>query len=471
MGGYRWQSGKLGPLASHPHQILEGNKGKKTTTRQRKLKMLRDEDTMDVVKSERIEKFSSDSDYKSDSSPIKDLHLSSGQSYDSIKQTSLPLRNPDKSPSPAQLQSKIPRRIGLKDNMSTSYVKPKINNISYDTKILNAVKTNSLLYGNYDEKESANSFQQALLEWRSGSNSNKSNPPTTKKAKNAPTSVGITVNSILARPEFTPEQIKFKRDNLSYMERLMLKKLRKNRITKLDVGQNETKSSPTSRVSSPEPKINLLSDEPYFTKHSQKEKVILSPLRNSKSLDFSDIHKKSNVKAEHNYEQAPSKETTTSKKSPRKDCTTITITAATSELSLTDDKNTILNRKVSKYTGLSGFFLAGLEDGSADNGNKENDVSQSIEGGQSTTLKSGHWKPPSNVFGDKPEYINWGINDYLNDPVPRSKSPTAYMQVHRVSSTSPLPLDLQPPNDWSDEEDSLVINKTEQIDMKKVEKI
>lgn len=36
--------------------------------------------------------------------------------------------------------------------------------------------TVSLLYGTYDEKESAASFEEALLEWRGGSSSDKQEP-------------------------------------------------------------------------------------------------------------------------------------------------------------------------------------------------------------------------------------------------------------------------------------------------------
>lgn len=222
----------------------------------------------------------------------------------------------------------------------------------------------------------------------------------------------------------------------------MLNKLRKDRKIDLNMGQSETKSSPTSRVSSPESKTNLKTGEPYFSQYSRKDKAILSPLRNSKSLDFTDMVDKSVEKVKRNGKKCVATEINPDRSHSTDERTTITVTSAVENIppNIRTDKNysknsAMLNRKVSKYTDLSGFFLAGLDDDNNTKADDKNgDFNPSAINGQGSTLKSGSWCPPSSVFEDNESnsFVNGGINDYLNDPIPPSKSPTAYMQVCEV---------------------------------------
>lgn len=86
----------------------------------------------------------------------------------------------------------IPRRIGSKFTTSAPPIKPKLNSTSQNTQLTSTVTANSLLHGTYDEKESADSFQQALMEWRSAgkNNNNKTQIASTEKSKPLPTSIG-----------------------------------------------------------------------------------------------------------------------------------------------------------------------------------------------------------------------------------------------------------------------------------------
>uniref|UniRef100_A0A674JXJ0 B box-type domain-containing protein n=1 Tax=Terrapene triunguis TaxID=2587831 RepID=A0A674JXJ0_9SAUR len=84
-----------------------------------------------------------------------------------------------------------------------------------------------LLYGTFDEEESAESFQEALTQWRNGNHEH-------KKEQNSdeaqPESMGVcevqTHLTILRKPV----KIEFKEESLNYMEKLWLKKHRRLHI-------------------------------------------------------------------------------------------------------------------------------------------------------------------------------------------------------------------------------------------------
>ncbi|XP_013929374.1 PREDICTED: zinc finger B-box domain-containing protein 1 [Thamnophis sirtalis] len=87
------------------------------------------------------------------------------------------------------------------------------------------------LHGTFDEKESAESFQEALNQWRSGNCSQKS-----KEERSC--QVG-SENPGMCQVQTSPPimkkstEIEFKDDNLNYMERLLIKKHRRTPIDKL----------------------------------------------------------------------------------------------------------------------------------------------------------------------------------------------------------------------------------------------
>ncbi|KAF4798536.1 zinc finger B-box domain containing [Turdus rufiventris] len=85
----------------------------------------------------------------------------------------------------------------------------------------------SLLSGAFDEEESAKSFQEALLQWRSG----KSDPGGDLCASGVPSEpVGVceVQTNITALKE--PIHVEFQQDGLSYMEKLLLKKYRRTAV-------------------------------------------------------------------------------------------------------------------------------------------------------------------------------------------------------------------------------------------------
>ncbi|XP_054022937.1 zinc finger B-box domain-containing protein 1 [Dryobates pubescens] len=87
-----------------------------------------------------------------------------------------------------------------------------------------------LLDGTFDEEESARSFQEALLQWRKGNRDHREHPHTSEVLAE---SVGIC--EVQTNPTVTKEpiQIEFKKDGLSYMEKLLLKKYRRTPVDQI----------------------------------------------------------------------------------------------------------------------------------------------------------------------------------------------------------------------------------------------
>uniref|UniRef100_A0A8C4VQQ9 B box-type domain-containing protein n=2 Tax=Gopherus TaxID=38771 RepID=A0A8C4VQQ9_9SAUR len=83
-----------------------------------------------------------------------------------------------------------------------------------------------LLYGTFDEEESAESFQEALTQWRNGNHEH-------KKEQNCDESVlsGISFKFCEVQTHLTilrkPVKIEFREESLNYMEKLWLKKHRR----------------------------------------------------------------------------------------------------------------------------------------------------------------------------------------------------------------------------------------------------
>ncbi|XP_027751932.1 zinc finger B-box domain-containing protein 1 [Empidonax traillii] len=87
-----------------------------------------------------------------------------------------------------------------------------------------------LLNGSYNEEESAKSFQEALLQWRKG----RSDPREQVPAREVPAeSVGICEVQTSVTVLEEPMQVEFKKDGLSYMEKLLLKKYRRSPVDQL----------------------------------------------------------------------------------------------------------------------------------------------------------------------------------------------------------------------------------------------
>ncbi len=86
-----------------------------------------------------------------------------------------------------------------------------------------------LLTGNYDEKTSAASFQQALMQWRQGSEKKKSSQNKRIKKKSSTHEAAVdTVHDLNGKlNQISIPNIEFHSSNLTYGEKLLLKKYRR----------------------------------------------------------------------------------------------------------------------------------------------------------------------------------------------------------------------------------------------------
>ncbi|XP_056005117.1 uncharacterized protein LOC125659401 isoform X1 [Ostrea edulis] len=131
----------------------------------------------------------------------------------------------------------------------------------------------SLFDGNYDESESAASFQQALAAWRSGKPeagepaSEATRQPQVLKVETPRHSVPTGVDSGTETKEAPPVEIKFS-SNLSYAERLLIKKHRRTDIEKSDTPRMSLPSTP--RLNFSMPKDSHSEVEMPFTPRSQQ---------------------------------------------------------------------------------------------------------------------------------------------------------------------------------------------------------
>lgn len=89
-----------------------------------------------------------------------------------------------------------------------------------------------LLNGTYDEKNSAASFQQALLQWRQGGNNDKNKPQKSNRSKNSKSThergVDTVYDTNTKLNQIPIPPIEFHSSNLSYAEKLLLKKYRRS---------------------------------------------------------------------------------------------------------------------------------------------------------------------------------------------------------------------------------------------------
>ncbi|XP_075717688.1 zinc finger B-box domain-containing protein 1 [Rhinoderma darwinii] len=102
----------------------------------------------------------------------------------------------------------------------------------------------SLLHGTFNEEESAEYFNKALLEWRNGAR-NKPQPLDVLKVE-ADDTESSEVQTVLTAGA-KPLHIEFKENSLSYMEKLMLKKHRRTPVRQVPHNQlDEVRYSPTT---------------------------------------------------------------------------------------------------------------------------------------------------------------------------------------------------------------------------------
>ncbi|XP_064521857.1 zinc finger B-box domain-containing protein 1 isoform X1 [Pseudopipra pipra] len=87
-----------------------------------------------------------------------------------------------------------------------------------------------LLNGSYNEEESAKSFQEALLQWRKGNSDHREQVPASEVPSE---SVGICEVQTSVTVLEEPVQVEFKKDGLSYMEKLLLKKYRRTPVDEI----------------------------------------------------------------------------------------------------------------------------------------------------------------------------------------------------------------------------------------------
>lgn len=114
-----------------------------------------------------------------------------------------------------------------------------------------------LLNGNYDEKTSAASFQQALLQWRKGGDTKKSKKINkSKKSKSTHEAAVDTSSGSNAKLNQAPvPNIEFHSSKLSYAEKLLLKKYRRFNKNNQEFFRQRT---PIENMTSREPTKNRL---------------------------------------------------------------------------------------------------------------------------------------------------------------------------------------------------------------------
>uniref|UniRef100_A0A8C6J7S5 Uncharacterized protein n=1 Tax=Melopsittacus undulatus TaxID=13146 RepID=A0A8C6J7S5_MELUD len=89
-----------------------------------------------------------------------------------------------------------------------------------------------LLNGTFNEEESAESFQEALLRWRKGNHHHREQPCASGVLSE---SVGVCEVQTDLSVTKKPIQIEFKKGGLSYMEKLLLKKYRRALVDQISV--------------------------------------------------------------------------------------------------------------------------------------------------------------------------------------------------------------------------------------------
>jgi hypothetical protein len=110
-----------------------------------------------------------------------------------------------------------------------------------------------LLYGNYDEKTSAASFQQALTRWRQGDDKKKSRKKNQLKKKKSTHEAAVdTVHDSNGKLNQIPmPNIEFHSTNLTYGEKLLLKKYRRANKNHEDFFTQRTPSTSTTSRETP----------------------------------------------------------------------------------------------------------------------------------------------------------------------------------------------------------------------------
>ncbi|KAM4772417.1 zinc finger B-box domain-containing protein 1 [Rhinophrynus dorsalis] len=106
--------------------------------------------------------------------------------------------------------------------------------------------SSSLLHGTFNEDESAQSFNDALMEWRSGTCASQQKLCALERATDCTENTEAqTMLTVLTKPF----QVKFKENGLSYMEKLMLKKHRRTPVNRSDSQQLDTCTNSLSSLS------------------------------------------------------------------------------------------------------------------------------------------------------------------------------------------------------------------------------
>ncbi|XP_007502322.2 zinc finger B-box domain-containing protein 1 isoform X2 [Monodelphis domestica] len=107
-----------------------------------------------------------------------------------------------------------------------------------------------LLQGSFDEEESANSFQEILSQWRNSNQENKEKE-VHQEAEISPEQMEASEAQTNLKIWREPLKIEFKEDSLTYVERLWLKKHRRNLLHSAKSISPEKEISPSLPISEP----------------------------------------------------------------------------------------------------------------------------------------------------------------------------------------------------------------------------
>ncbi|KAJ8308681.1 hypothetical protein KUTeg_013555 [Tegillarca granosa] len=140
----------------------------------------------------------------------------------------------------------------------------------------------SLLDGTYDERENAAAFQEALMAWRSGGQPQQQSPqkaPTPRKSYTPVKTPTVHMDMGTGTMDDKPDvEIKFNTSNLSYAERLMLKKHRRTELDKVNTPRIGDADSEMST-----PRIEY---QPFSTSSQQFDRMDTMELTQRERVDF-----------------------------------------------------------------------------------------------------------------------------------------------------------------------------------------
>ncbi|XP_078613352.1 uncharacterized protein LOC144883034 isoform X2 [Branchiostoma floridae x Branchiostoma japonicum] len=289
-GGTIWQSGKKGSLTTHAQDVLKKRADKKP----RKLKVLKDEPIEPVQKTSARSSFSASllanptSSARVKGTPCGQCEAKKavllcedcGELYCTACFAQFHMKGALRN------HNAIPYKEGSSPSsgsQSARKMTPSLSKLGKQKKVdskemedqgrrtspvgASAGDDSALLQGEYDEAASAASFQQALSEWRASKSTGKTKQEATKQQGDRRTSVEVSDSGCGTADDrkrtTTPVEIHFQQHSISYMDKLLLRKHRREDVPALPTSDQANGNSHDMRKAWEEDdqQIFFLSDE------------------------------------------------------------------------------------------------------------------------------------------------------------------------------------------------------------------